>query len=350
MNPRARTVIGVDIGERTMAAAQLLTAGRQYRLSALCLLPRAGAEKHVAADALALRRVLKRQGFRGSRIVVAAPQEQLLRAALELPVKVSGAPIAQIARMELSRLHNVTPNSFEMAHWELKVPDSPKPVTQTLALGCPHEAANAFLDLFEDAGFDVAGLDAPGAAAVRACTPLLSAPPAMTGIVDLGWQSTSVLFVCGSSLVYERSLEKAAIGALARKLAEAFGIPLESAQHVINTVGLACQGSTGELDPHTVAAIRRHTCAHFDKLVDGLKVPLSYANRQFSGAAVQKLLFIGGGAGVPGLGPYVSERLGVEATVVAPSDLVESPAELLGKAGNPATTIAVGLAQFEGGR
>jgi type IV pilus assembly protein PilM len=350
MNRHARTAIGVDIGGRTIAAAQLSVSGLRYRLLALCLLPRTEPEKEICpTDAAALHRVLRRQGFRGSRIVVALPPKQLLRATLELPVKVAGAPIRQIVRMELSRLHNTAPDSFEMVHWELKAPDSSKPVTQTLALGCPHEAANAFLDVFEEAGFDVSALDAPGVAALRACAPLLSAPPALTAIVDLGWQSTSMLFVCGSALVYERSLEKAAMSTLSRKLAEAFGIPLHSAHHVINTVGLVSSASTSELDRQTVAAIRRHACGHFDRLVDELKVPLSYANRQFPGAGVQRLLFVGGGAGVPGLGSYLSERLGVEARAVAPSDLVESPDELLGKAGNPATTIAVGLAQFGGG-
>jgi len=79
-------------------------------------------------------------------------------------------------------------------------------------------------------------------------------------------------------------------------------------------------------------------------------VPLSYANHQFPGAGVQRLLFIGGGAGVNEFGSYLGPRLGVEARATAPSDLMESPAELLGKAGNPALTMAVGLAQFGGGR
>jgi len=351
MNRRARTAIGVDIGGRTITAAQLLVSGQEYRVLALCLLPRAAAEEEVCpADAQALRRVLRRQGFSGNRIVVAAPQKHLLRAALDLPVKVSGAPIGQIARMELARLHNIKPDSFEMAHWELKAPDSSKPVTQTLAIGCPHEAANAFLDVFESSGFDVAGLDTAGAAATRACAPLVLAPPGITAIVDLGWHSTSILFVCGSALLYERSLEKAAIGTLSRKLAEAFGIPLESAQHVINTVGLVSEGPTSDFDRQTVEAIRRHTRAHFDRLVEELRVPLSYANHQFPGTGVQRLLFIGGGAGVGELGSYIGPRLHVEVRAAAPSDLMESPAELLPKAGNSALTIAVGLAQFGGGR
>jgi len=303
MHRRGRTAIGVDIGGRTMTAAQLLVCGQEYRVQALCLLPRAEAEGPVsAADALVLRRVLKRQGFSGSRIVIAAPQEHLLRAALELPAKVSGAPLGQIARMELSRLHNVEPDSFEMAHWELKAPDSAKPVTQTLAVGCPHEAANALLDVFEGAGFDVAGLDAPGAAAARACAPLILAPPEITAIVDLGWHSTSVLFVCGSALLYERSLEKAGHG----------------------RVGL--RGADERLRPPDR---RGDPSAH---------------TRPFRQAG-------GGAEGAPVLfGSYLGPRLGVEARATAPSDLMESPAELLGKAGNPALTMAVGLAQFGGGR
>ena len=90
--------------------------------------------------------------------------------------------------MELSRLHNIAPDSFEMAYWDLKAAAGSKPVTHTLAVACPHEAANALLDVFEDAGFQVAALDVRGAAAARACAPLLLPAPQITAILDLGWR------------------------------------------------------------------------------------------------------------------------------------------------------------------
>jgi type IV pilus assembly protein PilM len=345
----SRTLIGVDIGRHTIKAAQLQVAGGQCRVYALLLLPRSGPEQEIGpADALALRKTLSRQGFSGSRIAIAAPEKTLLRATLEVPAKVAGDSAEQIVRMELSRLHNVAPDSFEMAYWELKAATNPRPLTPTLAVGCPHEAANALLDVFEEAKFHVAALDVRSAAVTRACRPLLLPVPQITAIVDLGWRSTSVLFVCGPSLIYERSVQGAPIGELTARLTEAFAIPSASAYQIVGTVGPGTDEPAGQLDGESLEAIRKHMRAHFDKLLDELKVPLSYANHQFGGEGVRRLLLLGGGAAIPGLAPYFEARLGAEVKRAAPSDLVESSPDLLSKADNPAMTCAMGLAQFEG--
>lgn len=344
-----RTIIGVDVGRRTIKAAQLLVCGGEFRAYALSLLPRPEPEEEVSsADALALKEVLKRQGFSGNRIAMAAPERALLRASLELPSRVSGAPLEQIIRMELARLHSVAPDSFSMAYWDLKGSAHPKPVVQTLAIGCPHDAATALLDSFEDTGFHVVALDTRSAAAARACSPLILPAPQITAIVDLGWRSTSVLFVCGRSLIYERSLEGASIAELTDRLTDAFGIPLDSAYQIIGTIGPASDEGTKDFDRETLDAIRKHLRGHFDKLFDELRVPLSYANRHFPGEGVRRLLLIGGGAGVPQLADYFEGRLNVEVKNAEPSSLVESPPELLAKTSNPAMTVAVGLAQFDG--
>ena len=344
-----RTVIGVDVGRRTIKAAQLLVSGGEFRACALTLLPRPEPEEEISSvDAQALKEVLQRQGFHGGTIALAAPEKALLRASLELPSKVSGAPVEQIVRMELARLHSVAPDSFAMAYWELKSPAHSKPVTQALAIGCPHDAATALLDSFEGAGFHVVVLDTRSAATARACAPLVLPAPQITAIVDLGWRSTSVLFVCGRSLIYERSLEGASIAELIDRLTEAFGIPLESAYQIIGTIGPASDEGTKDFDRETLDAIRKHLRSHFDKLLDELRVPLSYANRHFPGEGVRRLLLIGGGAGVAQLAGYFEGRLNVEVKAAEPSSLIESPPELLARTSNPAMTVAVGLAQFDG--
>jgi len=345
----SRTVIGVDIGRHTIKAAQLQACGGRYRVYALFLLPRPQSEQEINAEGvLALKNTLNRQGFAGHRIAIAAPEHLLMRATLEVPSKVAGASAEQIIRMEMSRLHNVAPDSFEMACWELKAANNPRPMTQTLVMGCPHEAANAVLDVFEGAGFRVAALDVRSAAVARACSPLLLPPPQITAIVDLGWRSTSVLFVCGRSLVYERSVQGAPVGELTAKFTEVFALRPESAYQVISTIGPGTEEPAGEYDRESLDVIRKHMRDHFDKLLDELRVPLSYANHQFPGEGVQRLLLIGGGAGVPQLAPYFEARLGLEVKRAAPCDLVDCPPELAAKAGNPALTAAVGLAQFEG--
>lgn len=349
MTRSSRTIIGVDVGKHTIKAAQLVAQGGRYRIFALTMVPRPQPEQEiVAADALAIQTALKRQGFRGRAIAIAAPEEILLRATLEVPAKVAGAPAEQVIRMELARLQNVAPDSFEMAYWELRAPNNPRPLTPTLAVGCPHEPANALLDLFETVGFRVAALDLRSAAVARACGPLLLPAPQITALVDLGWRSTTVLFVCGRSLVYERSVQGAPVGALTAKLTEVFAIEPAAAYQIIGTIGPGDDQPAGPYDPESLAVIRTHVRAHFDKLLEELRVPLSYANHQFPGEGVRRLLLLGGGAGVPGLAAYFTAGLGLEVQRAAPSDVVQSPPELWAKAGNPAQTCAVGLAQFGG--
>jgi len=347
LRPVSRTAIGIDLGRHTIKAAQLQLRGGHYRLRAMAMLPRPQADQDPCpGDALALKKVLRRQGFRGNRIVVAAPAKALLPAAIELPAKVTGAPADQIVRMELSRLHGAAPDSFEMVYWDLRAPDSPKPVVHTLALACPHEAANNLLDLFERLGFRVEALDVRGAAAARACGPLVLPAPQITAILDLGWRSTSLLFLCGESLIYERSLDGAPMAELTARLGELFGIPSESANQILSTIGPGVQEPTGSFDRESIEAIGKHLKIHFDRLLDGLKVPLSYAKHQFPGDGVKRMLLIGGGAVVPDLAAYFEARLGFEVRRADPGSLLESPPELLVKAGNPAMTVAVGLAQF----
>jgi Tfp pilus assembly PilM family ATPase len=186
-----------------------------------------------------------------------------------------------------------------------------------------------------------------GAAVTRACGPLLQPPPQITAVVDLGWRSTSVLFVCGRSLVYERSVQGTPMGDLTARLTELFSLGPGAAYQILGTIGPGTEEPTGPYDAESLEVIRKHMRAHFDKLLDELSVPLSYANHQFPGEGVKRLLLIGGGAGVPGLASYFQARLGLEVKRAAPGDLVDSPPELSGKAGNPALTCAVGLAQFE---
>lgn len=347
LRPSSRTAIGVDIGRRTMKAAQLAAAGE--RILALSLIPRPDVEKELCReDALALKEVLRRQGFKGNRIIIAAPEKAILPAALELPAKVNGAPIEQIIRMELSRLHNIAPDSFEMAYWDLKAANSTKPMMHTLAVACPHDAANGLLDVFEDNGFQVVALDVRGAAAARACASLVLPAPQVTAIMDLGWRSTSLLFVCGESLIYERSLDAAPIADLVAKLAEVFNISQESASQILGTIGPSAREPTGQFDRTSLDAICKHLRTHFDKLLDGLKVPLSYAKHQFPGDGVKRMLLVGGGAAVPDLGSYFEARLGFEVRRADPAGLIDSPPQLLAKASNPAMTVAVGLAKFRG--
>jgi Tfp pilus assembly PilM family ATPase len=347
---RSRTPIGIDVGSRSIKAAQLRKSDGRHHIAALSMSPRAKLTDEIhRQEILDLKSVLRRQGFCGNQIVLAAQEEKLLRGTVELPAKMSGAPVAQVARIELSRMHDAAPSSFEMICWELPTQGKSKSTTQAIAVGCPHGAANTLLDVFEGCGFNVCALDVRSAAAARACMSLTAPQPAVTCMLDLGWNSTKLLLVSGDKVIYDTLLTANCMSKLILTLKEESGITEESAYQIVSTVGFVNDSRASECDQEFADVIRKKLRRHFDTVLEELNAPFAYANRQYPGGQIERLLLIGGGARISGLAQYVEAALDIEVMSVGPSDVVDSSPQIMSKASNPAMTVAVGLAQFAGG-
>ncbi len=344
--PRQRTAIGIDIGSRMIKAVQLDGAGPSQCIRAMSLTPRIHPQEEIGRPEVRhLRGILKRQGFAGRDIVLSVPDALLLRAVLELPSNVSQESRVQMARMELSRIHQMDPHAFEMVHWGLSTPGAAAAGAQTVVVACPHKAADTLLNTFEHNGFNVRALDVRTAAAARACQGLCVPPPAITAILDLGWNSTNLLLVCGSTVLYERFLQTELVR-LTTQLSGKFHIDLRAAAQLVDTIGIEKERIDESFDAVSVDVIHTLIRHHFRDMVEALTVPFSYVNRQYSGAGITRLLLLGGGAGVPGLGVYLADALGMEVRGVAPRDIVDHPDEAPAGADNPTMTVAVGLAKF----
>jgi len=163
----------------------------------------------------------------------------------------------------------------------------------------------------------------------------------------LGWGSTKLLLACGSTIIYERLLESPSLQDLAAKLGKRFNIADKAACQVIDAIGFA-QGEVEGFDRESTFAIQRLLEKHTGKMIEELKVPFAYANHQLPGEGIKRLLLIGGGAKVPGLASYFESQMSIEVKEAAPGELMESSPALKTKVGNPATTVAVGLARFSG--
>jgi Tfp pilus assembly PilM family ATPase len=137
------TAIGIDIGSRTVKAAQLSTRGGNLRIVALSMCPRIKPGGPIDREEITnTQGVLRRQGFTGSRIVLAVPDEQLLRGILQLPPSVPGPAVAQMARMELARIHHIEPQGFELVCWGQPSSEPARSNVQTVAVACPHPVAH----------------------------------------------------------------------------------------------------------------------------------------------------------------------------------------------------------------
>ena len=345
LNHPSRTPIGLDVGSRQVNAVQLERSHGQFpwRVSAVACFPRAAPA--IAAAAIDAHEVgniidvLGRRGFCGHRVVIPVPQEKLIGGVLDVPARTAAVPIAQIARMELARISRCAPDSFEMGYWDLPAGAKANRTAQVMAVGCAHRDANELMDNFEHQGLNVVGLDVRACALARAAAPILPGDAAVLPILDLGWESATVVMLLRGAIVYVRTLSDAGV----RSLHEALRTKLALEADVVDYLLGEATPSTVDLPAEARALVAAHVAAMAHELGDSV----SYVSQEYPEVPLARLLLTGAHAGIPGLAAHLSQALGLDVAKMTPAQVVECPAVLLESCTGPALSVAVGLAQFE---
>lgn len=368
--------IGLDIGARWIKALQISRTGRDEQVCAAVRLRRAAATPELGHDeADALLGVLHRRGFVGSRAVLSASHEKLVRHAFELPPRDSGAPVAMLARAELARTGRIDPNAMEMCWWE-----TPACARSTrggaaaesggggpggapvYALGMSHADAGVLVDTLEDAGLAVVAIDAPTTACARAAA---QSPqyPALGGLilVEIGWSTVCIAAFAEGVPVYERLLEDSGIGRVVSRVITELKVSPEVAEHIVNSTGRAPQPAAQAPEPETtdrrqepelLGVARKLISAQFDTLFDEIRASVSYAARRFAGhgggGAASPTVFVGGGCGVAGVADRIESAFGQTARALAPDACVPFCPSAAHASADPSFMCALGLALHDG--
>ncbi len=371
----ARSPIGIDVGRRALKAVQLervkgVTAThaeaqpQSWRVAAAAILPRAEAAAGAPSETeiRQLADALERKSFTGNDVVLTAP-DGLLCSVLELPPLSAGAPIGQIARIELARTHKCAPDSFEMGFWELPTLDRVQKSTSVMAVALPHAVCDPLLDRFDRERLNVCGVDVRSCAIARACAGL-AGDAGFNALVDLGARSAELVLLYKGAVIYTRSLAEAGMDPLRDAIAARLKVEREVAEFLLTRVGLAhpeqAKCRTGGDDAEAASAdanadaaeadmpseARAMITGHLDGIAQELAASFSYAVHQYRDAAVCRLLMVGGGAAVPGAASYLTQATGIEAVVASPAALGAFDPSLAELCASPALTAALGLALY----
>jgi len=337
--------IGVDIGGRQIKAVQFKGRPGRLRISAAAGAPRRNPGASVEqADISELRGLLAANPFKGRNVVLAVPDGDLFSGILELPPRSSGAPIEQLARTELSRMHRCDADSFEMACWDLPAPARAGESTYVMASGFSHEKANTLLDTVEAEGLNVHALDIHASAVSRACEPLLEGVTGIAAILDLGWDQADLVLLHQGVVVYERKLTKCGIDGIAAQAGEELKLEPAEVEKFIRQVGLTRQSA--DVSPGTIGAVNKAVADYCQTLGDEMRIPLSYLANQYPDAPPETLFLIGGGGRIPGLEQHLDSMLDFSVRAVRVSDLAQCGSEVDEQFG-PSLVLAAGLGQFE---
>jgi type IV pilus assembly protein PilM len=338
------SAIGLDVGSRMVKAVQLSRGGHGPRLAACASFPRVGTEAiPTAAELRDVLSILRRQGFAGRDVVIAAPGEKLRSGILELPAKAAGLPMEQIARAEFGRVHKMDVNAAELSWWELPASSRAAKGTVVMAVAYPHADAEPHVSAFEEAGFRIRAVDTPTSALARGCLPLMAGRRSF-GVLDVGAAAAVLVLVRDGIVVYERRIADAGTDRLLTTLDARLGAGREAADHVMREVGLSQPDQTGGAADRFSAA-RELIARHVDTTVAEVRRTLAYASHQYADAAVETLLLCGGGACMPGLREYVAANVETAVQVAALDEALACDDDVRRRMG-PYLACAVGLARF----
>jgi type IV pilus assembly protein PilM len=339
--------IGVNVSGRMINAVQLAQTRRGCSVTAATSIHRSPGAAEIDAEEIGrFAGVLDRQGFSGRQVVVALPSESVLTAVLELPPRDSGAPLDQIARVELASAHKCNPDTIESAFWELPQSMRSREGMSAMAVGCRHDDADALLDAFEDAGLTVIGLDVKSCAVARACGPALSRVQGLAALLNIEWSAASLVVLSDDVVVYERSLANAGLERLHESLVRELDLDLDVADYILGEIGVGGDADDADAPKELLVAARDRITAYLEAMMPEIRMSLGYATQEYGHSTVDRIVLIGEAAAIPGLVDHLTRELGVETITLAPSQLADCQRVPATPSQSPVLTAAFGLAQY----
>lgn len=329
-----RTPIGIDLAGQTIKMAQCAPSRAGPRLLACASAHRPGSSARTPAltpdDADLIAGLIERNGFEGVELVLGVPRDLLLSASLELPPRSSGAPLEQIARLELARAHRVDPASFEMAMWEVPAPARASDATHALAVALSPPRLEPFIDALEARGLEVHALSPRPHALQNAAHPLLIGG-GLTAFIDANWDGLGISISLDATIVVDRFIENASWARVCIDGAARVGSTPEAAHAAL------CGPNKAAV---SVGAFRALASEYLETVVPEAARSVSYAAHRYPAAPPVRALLTGDAWALPGLLEKLNDALGVPVSTLDAGRIFKGPSPA---SATPACMVAAGL-------
>lgn len=259
--------IGLDLAGRWVKAAQLRPHAGSWRIHAFAHYERERDGPWTADDAALLASVLRRQGFEDRPMVLSAPRECVIQAAVTSN-KNGVPPVSQLARLELARVGRCDPHRIECAFWAIPPGTRQDHAPQFMAVGLLTESLEPLLRLLDDAGLPVHAVDIRPAALHRALGLWSHAGEGLGVNVDINWDALGITVSQSDRIVFIRSLESLGAGSLLTGLSRRFDVhasdvlatlqaPPEQLEGARRRLAEACSPTLREFCAQVVAEVSR---------------------------------------------------------------------------------------------
>jgi type IV pilus assembly protein PilM len=364
-----RSLVGLDINASSIAAVEVRTNGSIEVVGhgSAPLAPGVFREGE-AADAEALGAALKELFSTrklSSNVRLGIANQRVAVRTVHLPPIPDPTELAAAIRFQAQE-HIPMPIDSVVLDWEVvghvTGPTGDRQI-EVVVVAARREMIRTMVEAMDAAGLKPAGIDLSAFGMVRALSggrdngdanpyapgehgepgadgPDAEAPKPATLYCNLD-DVTNLAVAQGSACLFTR-VSPFGIEGIAEKLAERSHLTLEHARMWLTHVGLAAPVESVEGDPAIVQSAREVLTAAADKLVDELRLSLSYYSSQEQSAEVTNVVVCGPGTAIPGLPEAMQASVGYPFEIGRPAALGD-----LDDASAARLTVSYGLALDE---
>lgn len=335
-------MFGLDIGNNSVKVVQLEHKGEGFALVAAGIAGGAGngvmgTDEDLKNIAQIVKKLINDTKIASKEVSVSIPESQAFTRLIKLPY-LSDQEVASAIAWQAEPYIPIPIEEASLSHviLERHEPKAQDPgAVDVLLVASPKNIIQRYLKVAELAGLTIVGIETELIAMARSVAPA----GATTVIVDLGALTTDIAIVKNKQVIVSRSITTAG-DTLTRAISTSLAVNMEQAESYKKTYGLDASQLEGKVK-ETIAPV-------FNVIVEEVKKSVQYYKSEIKrDDAVTLAVVVGGGAGLPGIIPYLSENLGIEVSVGDPFASISKDPTLAQSLANygPLYSVAVGLAQ-----
>lgn len=332
---------GLDIGSHTLKIVQLSRRGGKYQLSSFASSPSnqkgllSDSESDLSSLAQAIKKLHQEAKIKTKNVVTALPQDQVFTRVITLP-PLSAQELESALKWEAEQyiplpLEEVT-LSFEIVG---KTKEAGKEKNEVLLAAAPKTLIEKAIKVLKAAGLNPISLEMEMTALARS---LVSQDEQTVFLVDFGAKATDLAIVEGGKIVLIHSVPTAG-EALTRAISFQLGLEPTQAEAYKRAYGVDREKLEGKVS-EAIEPVLKVIIGEIQKMINFY---------QEKGKTVQRLVLVGGTAGLPEAGTFLTKKLNLEVQIGNPFAQVLQD-ELLAKIPPEERSlyaVAVGLAMKE---
>lgn len=308
----ADQTFGLDIGRSFIKVVQVKSLGSKKILTAAASLPTpSGGIQQESPNELkkvseAIKACVENAKVEGEKCTVSLIESQAVTRLIEMP-DLTDKELASAMNYEADQY---IPLPIKDVNLQYKIISRPQGGSdnkmQVLLVAAPLRVIKKYAKIVKDAGLTLSTIETESTALARALAKNAGFPSLIT---STGAYSTELVVVHNGSPIFTRSIATGGL-ALTRAIVAEFGLPQSQAEEYKKAYGILKDKLSGK-----VSAVLRPI---LEVLVNEILKAIEFAKSHMEDYHLTNIIVCGGGAYLPGLSGFLTERTGLEVSLGDP--------------------------------